>query len=130
VAEYQKVFSHVGFFFAHASRALTLKALLHEPFEKGYVMKGFLVLLVLLALGIVGFGFYRGWFSMATENTDRNPTVTFSMDKDKIRDDEEKVKDKVHDLGHKAKDTGAKTDKVQEKDKTDKVQEKERDRQP
>jgi hypothetical protein len=67
---------------------------------------------------------------MATENTDRNPTVTFSMDKDKIRDDEEKVKDKVHDLGHKAKDTGAKTDKVQEKDKTDKVQEKERDRQP
>jgi len=80
-------------------------------------MKGFLVLLVLLALGIVGFGFYRGWFSMATENTDHKPKVSFSMDQDKIKEDEEKVKDKVHDLGHKAKDTtGAKTDKVQEKE--------------
>jgi hypothetical protein len=88
-------------------------------------MKGFCILLVLLALGIVGFGFYRGWFSVATENADHKPTVSFSMDQDKLKEDEEKVKDKVHNLGHKAKDTKDTTG-----DKTDKVQEKEQERQP
>ena len=85
-------------------------------------MKGLFIVLVLLVVGIAGFGFYRGWFSVATENADHKPTVSFSMDQDKFKEDEEKVKDKVHNLGHKAKDTTG--------DKTDKVQEKEQERQP
>jgi hypothetical protein len=85
-------------------------------------MKGFLALLVLLVVVIGGVGLYRGWFTVATGNTDDKPSVSISMDKDKIKADEEKVKEKMHGLGHSVKkETG---------DKADPVKEKEQDRQP
>jgi predicted negative regulator of RcsB-dependent stress response len=78
-------------------------------------MRGLLCVLVLILIGIAGFGFYRGWFSLSTENADHKPSATFSMDQDKIQADEEKVKDKVHDFGKTVKEkTGNQTDKVNE----------------
>jgi hypothetical protein len=78
-------------------------------------MKGFLVLLVLLVVGIACFGFYQGWFSLSTDNTDNKSNVTFTVDQDRIHEDEAKAKDKMHDLGQKVKEkTGTQTDKSKE----------------
>jgi hypothetical protein len=67
-------------------------------------VKTLIVVVVLLAVAIAGFGFYRGWFRMSTDNTDQKPSATFTMDKDKIHEDEQKAKDAVKGLGHEAKD--------------------------
>ena len=72
-------------------------------------MKRLLVVVVLLVAGIVGLGFYRGWFRFSTDNTDPNVNATITVDKDKIQAD----KEKVHDLGQEAQEkTGDRTDKV------------------
>jgi hypothetical protein len=67
-------------------------------------MKGFFFVLVLLAIGIVGVGLYRGWFQVSTQKGEDKSTVSITMDKNKIKEDEEKVKDKVQDLGRQVKD--------------------------
>ena len=75
-------------------------------------MRGFLFLLVLLALCIGGVGLYRGWFQVSTNKADDKPSVSISMDKNKIEEDKEKVKDKIQDVGHQVKDkTAEKTSK-------------------
>ena len=79
-------------------------------------MKGLLTLLVLVAICIVGVGLYRGWFSVSTEKKDEKPTVSFSVDQQKIKEDEEKVKEKLQDLKHEVKEkTSGKPDAVKEK---------------
>ena len=45
-------------------------------------MKRLFIVLVLIAAGIAGIGYYLGWFSV-------------SVDKDKIRSDEKRASDKV-----------------------------------
>ena len=77
-------------------------------------MRGFLVLLVLLAVVIVGVGLYRGWFEVSTQKTEDKSSVSITMDKNKIKEDEEKVKEKVQDLEHQMKDKT--TDKPAKKD--------------
>jgi hypothetical protein len=70
---------------------------------------------VLLLVGIAVLGFYRGWFSMSMDNTDQQPSATFTMDKDKIQADEEKAKDKLQDIGQEAQEKiGDRADKVKE----------------
>lgn len=77
-------------------------------------MKTLLVVIVLLAAGIAGLGFYRGWFNLSTDNADQKPSATITVDKDKFRDDEQSAKEKVHDFGQEAKETaGELADKVQ-----------------
>jgi hypothetical protein len=66
-------------------------------------MKTLVVVVVLLVVGIAGFGFYRGWFRLSTDNADRQPSATFTMDKDKIHADEQIAKDKVQGIGQEAK---------------------------
>jgi hypothetical protein len=74
-------------------------------------MRTLLVVVVLLVIGIAGYGFYRGWFQLSTNNTDQKPSATFTMDKDKIHADEEKLKE----FGHGAKEKpGQQTDKVKQ----------------
>jgi hypothetical protein len=75
-------------------------------------MRGLLAGIVLLGVIVVAFGFYRGWFHLSTENADQKSNVTFSVDRDKVNKDEEKLKDKAHDLEHKVMDkTGGPTGK-------------------
>jgi hypothetical protein len=89
-----------------------------RPIEEGIIMKGFLAVIVLLVVCVAAFGFYQGWFTMSTDNTDHKSNVTFSVDQDKFKADEEKAKEKVQDLGHKVKEkTGDRTDKVEEKER-------------
>lgn len=63
-------------------------------------MKRLFVVLLILIVVIIGFGFYRGWFTA-------NP--------DKIQEDEQRAKEEVQELMQKVKDkTGGHTEKVKE----------------
>ncbi len=60
----------------------------------------FIVVLILVIIGCVGF--YQGWFRIGSETTDGKTHVTFTVDKNKIKADENKVLDKVHGGGSKS----------------------------
>jgi hypothetical protein len=68
------------------------------------IMKGLLTVLVLLAIVICGVGFYRGWFEFSTGKSEDKTTISVTVDKNKIKEDEEKAKDKMQDLGRQVKD--------------------------
>lgn len=61
---------------------------------------GFLVVVLVL---IVGLAFYRGWFQFSSESGDNKANYTISVDKDKIKADEELAKEKLNELQNKAK---------------------------
>lgn len=63
-----------------------------------------LIVLILLAAGLAGIGFYMGWFQLGTDNTADTSNVTLSVDKDKMKEDKDKAVEKVRDLGHQAAD--------------------------
>ncbi len=63
-------------------------------------MKRLFFVLLVVVVGIVGFGFYRGWFT---------------VNQDKIQQDEQKAKDKVRELTQEMKaKIGEGTDEVKE----------------
>jgi hypothetical protein len=75
-------------------------------------MKRILVVLLVIVVGVVAFGFYQGWFAFSTGGTDEKPNATFTIDKDKIREDEEKAKEKIKEAGETIKEkTGIGGDK-------------------
>ena len=59
---------------------------------------------VLLAVGIAGVGYYRGWFAFATNGTNQAPSATITVDKNKFHEDEQKAKDDVQGVEQKAKE--------------------------
>jgi hypothetical protein len=63
-------------------------------------MKGLLLVLVLVVVGVLGFGFYRGWFHVTSDSAEGESNVTFTVDKNKIEEDRKKVQQKAQDLGH------------------------------
>jgi hypothetical protein len=78
-------------------------------------MRRLLVVLVVLLAGIVGLGFYQGWFRVSTASTDDKVNTTITIDKDKIQADEQKAKEQVRNFGQGAKEkTGEPADKVKE----------------
>ena len=66
-------------------------------------MKTLFGAILLLLVCIVGLGFYQGWFHITTHSADQKSSATITVDKDKIRADEEKAKEKVEEFGQKAK---------------------------
>ena len=78
-------------------------------------MKTLVFVVVLLLVGIVGVGFYRGWFQLSTDTANQKPSATITVDKDKIHADEQKAKDKVQGFGQEAKEKiGDRAGKVKE----------------
>jgi hypothetical protein len=72
-------------------------------------MKQLVIVLAIILVAIVGFGFYEGWFRYSTDTTNSDASGTITVDKDKIKEDEGKVRD----LGNKLKDKNSEpTDKV------------------
>jgi predicted negative regulator of RcsB-dependent stress response len=67
-------------------------------------MTRLLGVLVLLAVGILGLGFYLGWFQLARDSQDQKTNVTFTVDQDKIREDADQAKEKVQGIGHQLKE--------------------------
>jgi hypothetical protein len=70
-------------------------------------MKALLILFVALVAGIAGLGFYRGWFSFASDSADAKSHITLSMDKGKMQADEKTAIAKVEDFGRQVKDMAA-----------------------
>jgi hypothetical protein len=64
----------------------------------------FLGVLVLLAGGVLGLGYYLGWFHVTTDGTGHDANATIAVDRDKIHKDEEKAKETMHGAGHAAKE--------------------------
>jgi hypothetical protein len=56
-------------------------------------MNRLLVALLLIVVGLVGLGFYLGWFQFASDTSGDKPNVTFTLDPDKIQEDKDKVRD-------------------------------------
>jgi hypothetical protein len=76
-------------------------------------MRTLAVVIVLVLVVVAGLGFYRGWFSLSTGNTDHKPSATITVDKDKIQEDEQRAREKVHSFGQGAKEsTGQRTEEV------------------
>ena len=59
-------------------------------------MKNLLLAIVVVVAGVAAVGFYRGWFQVSTTDADHNPKVTITVDQDKVRDDERKLKEMGH----------------------------------
>jgi hypothetical protein len=72
-----------------------------------WMMNRLLVVLVLVVAGIVGLGFYQGWFHVASDGGGGESNITFTVDTDKMHEDKDKAMEKVQDLGHQAKDKAA-----------------------
>lgn len=82
-------------------------------------MRSLFSVIVLLLVVIVGVGFYQGWFHFSTNSsTDgmgQTSSATITVDRSKIRADEDKAKEKVAELGQKTQETfGNRAGKVQE----------------
>jgi hypothetical protein len=74
-----------------------------------------MLVVVLLVVGIAGFGFYRGWFAFSGSSTGETPSATITVDKDKFHADEQTARDKAQGAGQKAKeDVGDLTGKAKE----------------
>jgi len=53
-------------------------------------MRRIIGVLILLALCVVGFGFYRGWFSLSSSSSDTDSNkvnVNLTVDRDKVKAD-------------------------------------------
>ena len=84
-------------------------------FSEESTVRSLVVLVALFLVGIAGVGFYRGWFQLSTESTDQKPSATITVDKGKIREDEQKAKEKLHGLGKEARQgINGRADKVEE----------------
>jgi Na+/H+ antiporter NhaB len=71
------------------------------------MMRFLLVVVVVLVVVIVGVGFYRGWFSIASDSADGKGHITLTVDQKKIQDDEKAVQDRARNLGRSATNSGS-----------------------
>jgi hypothetical protein len=64
-------------------------------------MKRFIAVVVVVALLVIGIGFYRGWFAVSSSEADKasnKVNVNLTVDRDKIEEDAEAVKNKTTEL--------------------------------
>ena len=64
-------------------------------------MKSMVFVLVLLVAGVVGLGFYMGWFQVSSGSDGNQDSITLSVNKDTIQDDKDKAVDKLRHMGQK-----------------------------
>jgi hypothetical protein len=69
-------------------------------------MRTFLIVLLLLVAGVVGLGYYRGWFSSARTGDPESGRqgVQIEVDQNRIRSDVEKARQKIGGAGGQARD--------------------------
>jgi hypothetical protein len=67
-------------------------------------MSRLLLVLALVLAGVLGLGIYMRWFHVSSDSVGGTSNVTFSVDKEKIQEDEKKLAEKVHNLGSQSKD--------------------------
>jgi len=69
------------------------------PIEEELMSRVILALVLCVAV-VVGLGLYLGWFHFGSDNAGGKTHITLTVDKEKIKADENKVLEKVHDVGH------------------------------
>lgn len=77
-------------------------------------MKGLILVLFLVVAGVVGLGFYLGWFQISSGSVGSKDNITLSVNRDTIEDDKDEAVDKLRDLGE--KDAPATTTPVEAED--------------
>ena len=81
-------------------------------------MKALGVLFVLLLVGIVVLGFFRGWFQLSTDTANQQSSATITVNRDRIHEDEQAATDKVQGFSQQAKEKiGNRAGKAQEPDR-------------
>jgi hypothetical protein len=55
----------------------------------------FVIVVVLIVASVVALGFYRGWFHLTSDRAGDKPSVTVTVDKDKVQQDKQRAQDKV-----------------------------------
>jgi hypothetical protein len=71
-------------------------------------MKRLYAVVIVLALVVIGVGFYRGWFALSSSTADQGNNkvnVNLTVDPDKMKEDAEAVKEKTAELTGQAKET-------------------------
>jgi hypothetical protein len=58
----------------------------------------FLIALILIAAGVAGVGFYRGWFHVTSDTSTGERSVTVTVDEDKIQQDKNEAQKKAQNL--------------------------------
>jgi hypothetical protein len=64
-------------------------------------MKKLFAVLIVVAILVLGVGFYRGWFALSSPDSDKGSNkvnVNLTMDRDKMNADAEIVKEKAAEL--------------------------------
>jgi hypothetical protein len=80
--------------------------------EREFSVKRLSAVLIVIAIIVVGMGFYRGWFAVSRSASDAGSNtvnINLAADPDKMKRDAEMVKDKATELAGGAKD-GVKAD--------------------
>jgi uncharacterized protein YxeA len=67
-------------------------------------MSRILAAVLLLLVVVIGLGYYRDWFHVSTDHTERKTDVRITVDKDKVQSDADRAKEKVQELEQDAKD--------------------------
>lgn len=73
-------------------------------------MKKVIAVIIVLAVGAVGFGFYRGWFALSSPSPtagSNEVNLNLATDTDKMKEDAQTVKDKAAELTGNATDGSA-----------------------
>ena len=70
-------------------------------------MKKLLIVVLVLAICVVGFGFYRGWFTLSSSDSQGGDRVNINLatDTGKMQDDADAVKDKTAELTGNSEET-------------------------
>ena len=63
--------------------------------------------LVLILVVVAALGAYFGWFHIGTESSNGKSTMTFTVNKDKVEEDKDKVMSKAQDLAQDAQSHAA-----------------------
>jgi hypothetical protein len=78
-------------------------------------MRGLLALCVILVIAVVVVGYYRDWFTVASTNDDQKTNIQVTVDKGKIKEDEQRAKEKLQKMGSQIKEEAGKfSEKVKE----------------
>jgi len=78
-------------------------------------MKRLLAVCLLLVIAVGVFGYFRDWFTFATSSDDQKVNIHVTVDKEKVKEDEQRAKEKIQKLGGQIKEGAGKlSEKVKE----------------
>ena len=75
-------------------------------------MRRILAVCVLLVIAVCILGYSRGWFAFSSASDDRKVKINVEVNKDKVKEDEERAKEKIQNLGSQIKEEA---DKIRKK---------------